>query len=147
MLAHHWPICSSLPDFTLRLPATSQLALIKETKGNEMHQKEHCSQSHHPSPTHPYLWCTPQKKKRNTEDCAVRESDRQRGLCNSRGEAWSQGGNNLTATMERWGAELLSDALSFTFPTALKDSSVFMMMSSLHKHWISHNNHLRQPHA
>lgn len=73
------------------------------------------------------------KKKKN---CAVRESDRQRGLCNSRGEARSQGGNNLTVTMEHWAADLLPDALSFTFPIALKDSGVFMMMSSLLKHWI-----------
>lgn len=80
----------------------------------------------------------------------MRESDRQRGLCNSMGgggEAWSQGGNNLTATMEHWGADLLPDALSFTFPVALKDTGVFMMMSSPLKRWISHKSHSQQPHA
>lgn len=60
-------------------------------------------------------------------------------------EAWSQGGNNLTATMEHWGADLLSDALSFIFPIALKDSGAFTMMSSPRKRWISHKINLQRP--
>lgn len=61
----------------------------------------------------------------------MRESVRERGLGNSSVEAWSQGGNDLKATMEHWGADPLPDVLSFTFSIALEDRGVFMMVSSL----------------
>lgn len=81
-------------NFILRLSATSRLVLVNETKSNEMHQNGYCSQwntVNSPWPPAPYLWmCTAgahTQIQRIVVGCVVRESDRQRGLCNSRGEA------------------------------------------------------------
>lgn len=93
----------SLTLFILFLSATALLVLVNETKRAEMHQKGYCSHwnseiSLNPIP-HVCMRAACTHIQRTVSGQCVRESDRQRGLCNSREEAqdWSRETHSLHA--------------------------------------------------